>query len=207
MYYEKCIVECSIVQWSQVLGRPDSFTVWRAGGGTLETGLPLCAVCFSLHLFCLHSTWITMHYPPVCTPAQVIREYMSRGEERRLVLLLRSLDLMRHYTELEQQAVACGNMYRKKGTKWKGWRHERGEGEMKVSRTTSDLTIAPSIIEEGWRGGTLIWGIKCFSFPAVQYMAQSYTILQPWECRYIGALHALHFFYVHLVCQSTMRWE
>lgn len=86
--YEKYIVvstaECefSVYSGNRLSGCPDSFTVWRAGG-TLETSLLLCAVCFSLHLFWLHSTWIIMHYPPVCTPAQVIREYMSGEEKRR----------------------------------------------------------------------------------------------------------------------------
>lgn len=86
--YEKYIVvstaecESSVYSGNRLSGCPDSFTVWRAGG-TLETSLLLCAVCFSLHLFWLHSTWIIMHYPPVCTPAQVIREYMSGEEKRR----------------------------------------------------------------------------------------------------------------------------
>lgn len=159
--YEKYIVvstaecESSVYSGNRLSGCPDSFTVWRAGG-TLETSLLLCAVCFSLHLFWLHSTWIIMHYPPVCTPAQVIREYMSGEEKRRQGFNYYCNYCTSGVTNWSISYGKCKEKIKegKKGLKetWTNWRF-------------SHCTTFPSILGEGWKEETSSWGIECFLIP------------------------------------------
>lgn len=136
--------ETVIVIQSHVVGQYSVRPSWQIYN-VRDSGGQSVIICFILHLFCLSSTRIIMHYPPACTPALVVRIPKSKKKEEHVYF--HNYNLKQNKTKL----IGEGKVML--------WQTEKNVKQVKIF---SFYFLFPSISVKKWGEKLLRWSIKCF---------------------------------------------